>query len=174
MRLLAVFFAAFALAGCGVVDDEGPAVPRGPDPAVYGPTEPKPPGAGGEISIPELRPPTEEVARELDAGAIAVVDITGAVGVRPDVVETATDMVIEGVTWDRWGEDGAEGHGEARWLDCQSTCANGQAIRIPATITLSGVRECKGRRYYEAGAVTIDPSRTPAGEQPATYVRAPC
>jgi hypothetical protein len=46
---------------------------------------------------------------------------------------------------------------------------------IPATVTLSAVRECGGRFYFDAAAVRIDPAASPVrGEQPATYVRAPC
>lgn len=173
MRFLAIALLVFWLAGCGVLDDEGPAIPRGPDPAVYGPTEPEPPDAAAAgIDPPPVRAPSRAVARSLDGGAIGVVDVTGAVGVRPPVVETADDMRVEHVTWSRWGASGAEGRGEARWLDCQPTCANGREEAVPAKITLSGVRVCSGRQYFSSATVAI--ARPPGGEPPATYVRAPC
>jgi hypothetical protein len=173
MRQLSVLLCALLLAGCGVLDDEGPALSQAPDPAVYGPSKAVP-GETPPIPIPPLREPGGEVARELDAGIVGVVAVTGAVGVRPTVLETARDMRVESVTWTRWDANGAEGTGDMRTRDCQPNCARGLTQTIPATITLTGVRECDGRRYFAAAALRIDPAKTPSGEQPATYVRAPC
>jgi hypothetical protein len=173
MRRLAVLICALLVAGCGVLDDEGPALSQGPDPAVYGPQKAVP-GETPPIRVPELRPPSGEVARELDAGIVGVVDVTGAVGVRPTVLDTSRDARVESLTWTRWSADGAEATGELRIRDCQPNCARGLTQTTPATITLTGVRECDGRRYFEVAEVRIDPAQTPSGEQPATYVRAPC
>ena len=170
---LAVLVCALFVAGCGVLDDEGPALSQGPDPAVYGPPRAVP-RETPPIPIPELRPPSGEVARELDAGAVGVVDVTGAVGVRPTLLDTSRDARVESLTWTRWGEDGAEGTGDLRIRDCQPNCARGLTQTIPATVTLTGVRVCDGRHYFEGAVVRIDPAQTPSGEQPATYVRAPC
>jgi hypothetical protein len=173
MRLFLVFACALLVAGCGVLDDEGPALSQGPDPAVYGPPHAVPREAP-PIEVPDLRPPSGQVARELDAGVVGVVDVTGAVGVRPTLLDTARDARVESLTWTRWGEDGATATGDLRLRDCQPNCARGLTQTIPATVTLSGVRVCEGRHYFTAAEVRIDPALTPSGEQPATYVRAPC
>ena len=77
--------------------------------------------------------------------------------------------------WSSWSADGAEGAGELRLLDCQPSCAGRrQRPRCRATIKLSGVKTCDGRRYFETGEVLLDPQDSPTGEQPATYLRAPC
>jgi hypothetical protein len=165
---LAVVLCAVLLAGCGVLDDEGPALSQGPDPDVYGPAEAVPREAP-EIPIPRLHPPTAQVARSLAAGEIAVVGMSGVIGVRPKVLETANDVRIQSLTWSSWGAGGAVGQGELLARECQPTCASGRTKTTAATVTLSGVRQCRGRRYFESAAV-----RVAAGEQPATYVRAPC
>ena len=99
--------------------------------------------------------------------------MTGVIGVRPTVLDTAQRRAVESLTWSRWGDDGAVGAGELRIRDCQPTCAQRpHARRSPATVTLTGVRECRGRRYFEGAEVARRPHAV--GEQPATYVRAPC
>ena len=165
---LAVVLCAVMFAGCGVLDDEGPALSQGPDPNVYGPSEAVPRQAP-EIPIPRLHSPSQEVARSLAAGEIGVVGMTGEIGVRPKVLDTANDIRLESLTWSSWGAKGAVGEGEVRARECQPTCAGGRTKTIPATVTLSGVRKCRGRSYFEAAEVRV---RT--GDQPATYVRAPC
>ncbi len=165
---LALVVCAVLFAGCGVLDDEGPALSQGPDPKIYGPSEAVPREAP-EIPIPRLESPSKEVARELEAGEIGVVGMTGVIGVRPTVLDTANDVRIEALTWSRWGTDGAVGEGEMRLRECQPTCAGGRTKKTPATVSLSGVRQCRGRSYFEAAEV-----RVTTGDQPATYVRAPC
>ena len=139
MRLARSSCARWSFAGCGVLDDEGPALSQGPDPKVYGPSEAVP-REPPEIPIPRLQSPSEEVARALEAGEIGVVGMTGVIGVRPKALDTANDVRIESLTWSRWGADGAVGEGEMRSRECQPTCASGRTKSIPATVTLSGVR----------------------------------
>lgn len=172
-RLLACLACGLSLAGCGVLDEAGPVAERTPDPATYGPRE----AVAREepaFAAPKPAAPSAEVARALDGGAIGVVDLTGRVAIEPHSLEAASDATLEGVRWSSWGERAAEGAGELRRLDCQPTCAGGGDDRVPATIKLSGVTTCDGRRYFESGEVLVDPRDTPSGEQPATYVRAPC
>src|SRR5207244_3451517 len=121
---------ALLFAGCGVLDDEGPAVPRGPSPALTHPVA----RATPVIDVPRMRPPSASVAAALDAGAIGVVDVTGLVAVRPSSLQTAADAQLERVAWDRWGASGAVGHGTLRLLTCPSNCANGQVRSAAATV----------------------------------------
>ena len=172
-RLLTALLCAALLSGCGVLDDEGPAAERTPDPATYGPNqavEREPPS----FEAPKTAAPSAEVARALDAGGIGIVDLTGTIAIEPSTLETASDATLEGVRWSSWGEGGAEGSGELLLLDCQPTCAGGGTNRVPATVKLSGVKTCDGRRYFASGEVLLDPKATPSGQQPASYLRAPC
>jgi hypothetical protein len=173
MRAVLVLALALALSGCGVLDDEGPALPGSPDPAVYGPAKAVP------RSAPTVAPvvadaPSAAVARALERGAIGVVDLSGTVAIEPSSLETATDQTLSDVRWKRWDADGASGAGELRLLTCEPTCAGGGSERVAARIELSGVKTCDGRRYFERGKVLLDPKDTPSGAQPATYLRAPC
>jgi hypothetical protein len=172
-RLLVVLAAGLALAGCGVLDDEGPAAPKPLDPAVFGP-----PRASGSsqpsVPVPRLVPPAGALARQLDDGAIGVVDPGGVVSIEPSRLETASDVSLDGLRWTSWGADGAEATGQIHMLTCNPTCANGGGDQAPARLRLSGVKTCEGRRYFDHGEVLIDPQDTPTGAPPATYLRAPC
>ena len=118
----------------------------------------------------------EEVARALDDGEVGVVDQSGIVSIEPAALDTALDVTLEDVQWTNWGRSGAEGTGQVSILTCQPTCAAGSHKRAPARITLTGVKTCDGRRYFERGEVSIAPKDSPSktGAAPATYLRAPC
>jgi hypothetical protein len=173
MRLpLALSVVAIAFGGCGVLDDEGPAVPKAPDPAVYGPAKATK-TAVPSLRLPKLVEPAAPVARALDGGSIGVVDVTGVVAIEPGSLDTAADLTLDDVHWSSWGTGGAAGAGRLRVLTCQPTCAASGTKDVPARIALSGVKTCDGRRYFERGEVLIDPRDAPSG-QPTTYLRAPC
>jgi hypothetical protein len=115
------------------------------------------------------------VARALASGVVGVVDVAGRVGVRPRTLETSADATLRDVRWERWDAAGARGAGRLRILDCDPWCGGGRVRSLPATVRLSMVRECGGRFYFGAAAVRVDPAASPVrGEQPASYVRAPC
>jgi hypothetical protein len=175
MRLVLLLLVCVSFAGCGVLDDKDPAVLGQPDPAVYGPSTADP-SASPTLPEPRLVPPSGAVARKLDGGSIGVVDLSGIVGIEPESLETASDVTLEGVRWTRWEASGAEGSGRLRMLTCQPTCATGGFEEVAAQVTLSGVKVCDGRRYFERGSVAIAVKDTPSGsgDQPATYLRAPC
>jgi hypothetical protein len=176
MRLIALCLLAGLAAGCGVTPDEhviNPA-PKALDPHAYGPRQASP-SVPIAVDRPRARPAPPAVARRLAAGVVGVVDLTGAVGVRPRTLETSSDATLQDLRWSSWDASGARGSGRLRILDCSPSCATGQPRVIPATVTLSAVRECGGRFYFDAAAVRTDPAPSPVrGEQPATYVRAPC
>jgi hypothetical protein len=174
-RWLALCALAFAIGGCGVLDDEGPAVPKAPDPAVYGPAKATK-TAVPSIPVPKLAEPTAAVARALDGGSIGVVDLSGDVSIEPGSLDTAADLTLADVHWSSWGDGGAAGTGRLRMLTCQPTCAGSGTKDVPARIALSGVKTCDGRRYFEHGEVLIAPRDAPSdgAGQPTTYLRAPC
>jgi hypothetical protein len=168
MRLIVVL-CAVALAGCGVSPDEHVVNPGAPklNARVYGPRHANP-AVRIPIARPRAKPVDPAVAAQLDAGVVGVVDMGGNVGVRPAALVTSSDSTLEGLTWQRWDAAGASGTGRLRLLVCEPTCATGRERAEPATVTLSAVRRCAGRSYYDAARVTV------RGEQPVVYVRAPC
>jgi len=176
MRLIALCVLAGLAAGCGVTPDERVINPASPtlDPHTYGPQQASP-SVTIAVDRPHPRRPSTAVASQLAAGVVGVVDLTGEVGVRPRTLETSSDATLQDLSWSSWDASGARGSGRLRILDCSPSCATGQPRVIPATVTLSAVRECGGRFYFDAAAVRINPAAAPIrGEQPATYVRAPC
>jgi hypothetical protein len=174
-RLAACVLAACALAGCGAADERAISTPAPTlDPKLYGPKEASP-DVKLPIPLPRLVPPSAAVASALAGGEVGVVGHDGRVGVRPRILETSADGTVGELVWSRWDASGAEGRGELSILDCNPSCAGGPTKKVPATVTLAGVRTCGGRRYFEAAQVRIAPADSPAeGAQPAAYVRAPC
>jgi hypothetical protein len=168
MRLI-VLACCLGLAGCGVSPDERVVNPGAPtlDPKVYGPPHANP-AVRIPIPRPQAKPASSAVAGALDAGAVGVVDEAGNVGVRPRTMDTASDAQLQDLRWTRWDAAGASGTGRLRELVCEPTCATGRPRFVPATVTLSSVRQCGGRSYFDAAQVSV------RGEQPAVYVRAPC
>jgi hypothetical protein len=175
MRVWASLAVAVALAGCGAADHESAATPVASlDPAVYGPKRAAP-DVQIPVSRPHALPASPGVARALSAGVVGVVDWAGKVAVRPRSLETSADGTLEKLTWLRWSENGAVGRGELHASTCNPNCAVGPTKVIPATVTLSGMRACDGRRYFDAADVRIAEADSPfAGRQPVAYVRAPC
>jgi hypothetical protein len=103
------------------------------------------------------------------AARVAVAGIDGAAGIRPASLETSSDGSLERLSWTAWGDDGAAGAGEFHVLECQPNCATGHTRTVPASVALSDVRVCDGRRYYGRAVVTLA-----SGPAPTSYVRAPC
>ena len=176
MRRVACLLLVLSLAGCGVLDDEGPATHNAPDPAVYGPSK-----ATSNDSPPssELPPPPEvspgpEVASRLEAGSVGIVGFDGAVGVEPESLETASDLTVSALRWTAWGASGASGSGRLRIPTCQPNCATGTATEVPARVELTGLKTCDGRRYFDHAEVRVAAEDAPSGLQPASYLRAPC
>ena len=177
MRLaLVCVLLGLVLAGCGVLDDVGPATQATPDPAMYGPPEAtnNDSPSSSELPPPPKVAPSPEVASELDAGQVGVVDMGGAIGVKPASLDTASDLTVSDLHWTAWDVSGATGQGRLRLPTCQPTCAAGGSRELEATVELSGLKTCDGRRYFDHAEVRVDPKVAPSGMQPASYVRAPC
>jgi hypothetical protein len=153
---------AVLLCGCGGAASELPAATPTIDMSQFGPSKAVPRTAPPAVKLPALH-------GSLPAGALGVVDVSGRVGVRPKVLETSEDASVSQLVWSSWAASGASARGEFRVLDCQPTCASGHTRRVAATVELSDVTMCDGRRYFGRASVTLA-----EGAAPTSYVRAPC
>jgi hypothetical protein len=156
------------LAGCGGGEKE--AAQQAPPPA-KGDFGPVAPGKGQRARpvAPPSRKPAAAIAAELDGGAVGVVGIDGAIGIRPSKLAVSSDGTLEGLTWSSWGSTGAVGDGRLRMLDCDPTCAGGGIEHVQVTIRLSAPRLCGSATYFDRAVLTGGGANPPAG-----YVRAPC
>ena len=106
-----------------------------------------------------------EVARSLEAGEIGVVGMTGVdrrapEGARHRQRHRGSSRCVV----DAGAPTAPSAKARCVTRECQPTCASGRTETIPATITLSGVRECRGRRYFESAEVRVRP--TPSASSP--------
>jgi hypothetical protein len=126
------------------------------------------------ISFPDLgyRYVPPRLPTGLPASAVVVVDITNTGSVRPAELHFASDGELTRARWADWGGALATGHGTATVRICTPSCGGGHSARYPATISLRGIKVCRGRRFYERATVTLS---TAKGSRPwGAYIRAPC
>lgn len=116
--------------------------------------------------------PSAELRAQLDAGEVAVVDLTGRMGIRPKALEFAKGGRLEGLRWTTWGDRAAVGHGTMTGVVCEPTCAQGTTISAPATITLSRPTACPTGRFFDRGRIEVE-SDDPAA-QSTSWLAAPC
>jgi hypothetical protein len=158
-------------AACGSTEDEAPAPPA--PPAAGGPSE-----AGSAVAEPrptkaaEDARPSGRLAAQLDAGAVALVDLTGHIGIRPRSFEFAKGGRMEAVEWSSWTDRGAVGTGRMVGLVCDPTCAQGTTITVPATITLSRPVACPAGRFFDRGRIEVASDDPDA--QSTSWLAAPC
>jgi hypothetical protein len=119
----------------------------------------------------EARPDARTAAR-LAAGAVAVVDLTGRVGIRPRAIEFAKGGRMEDLEWSVWSDRRAVGEGRMVGLVCNPTCAHGTTITVPATITLTGPVACPRGRFFGRGEVDARSSDPDA--ESTSWLAAPC
>jgi hypothetical protein len=170
-RAAVVAVLALLVAGCGSSEDEASAPPA---PVAAGGT----PEAGSAVASP--RPtkaakeaqPKGEVAAQLEAGAVALVDLTGRIGIRPRSFEFAKGGRMEAVEWSSWTDRGAVGTGRMVGLVCDPTCAQGTTITVPATITLSRPVACPAGRFFDRGRIEVASDDPDA--QSTSWLAAPC
>lgn len=140
-----------ALGACGeeVADIGDLGAERAPPPATAGP------GATSEDPrlVARLRRLHPGSARR---GSVVVVDVTGDdLTDRPPQLEFAKDGVLGGLRWTGWGSQEAVGRGAVRLLECTPSCARGVRRSSVATIRLTRLERCEGRRFYDAAEVTF-------------------
>jgi len=153
---------AVLLCGCGGATSELPAATPTIDMSQFGPRHAQPRATPPPIKLPALH-------GSVPAGEVGVVDIAGLVAARPKSLQTSTDAALDGLSWTSWASDGASGSGSFSVNDCQPNCATGRTRRQAATVQLSDVRTCDGRRYFGRAVVKLA-----SGPAPTSYVRAPC
>jgi hypothetical protein len=116
--------------------------------------------------------PDAALRRRLDAGAVALVDLSGRLGIRPRAVDFAKDAGLVDVEWQRWDDRGAVGRGRMIGVLCEPDCGRGQRIEAPATITLSKPVACSNGRFFDRSKVEVE-SDDPA-DKVTSWLAAPC
>ena len=116
-------------------------------------------------------PPLGEPAAvkgDVPAGETAVLGLDGRAGVRPARLAFAEDAEINGITWNAWGDEEADGQGNVRLLECSPTCAQGTPKDVGAKIRLSGRVSCPEGDFFDRAVVDIP------GRDPMSFIQAPC
>jgi len=162
-----------ALAGC---DDGERAAPSGPvvDDGVA------PEQAGKPVSeVADPLPtraaldaqPDAPLRARLRAGSVAVVDLTGRMGIRPRALVIAKGGRLDRLEWSRWDDSGARATGRMRGVVCEPTCAQGEPVDARVTITLSDPVACPAGRFFDRGAIEVT-----SGDdvKPTSWLAAPC
>ncbi len=168
--VIGVLALALGLGACG--DEQEVPAPA----ATPVPTPTFDPATAGDRAEPtkaarDARPDAALRAR-LDAGEIAVVDLTGHIGIRPATLDFAKGGRLEGLRWTSWGDREAVGSGMMTGVVCEPTCAQGTTISAPATITLSRPVACPAGRFFDRGRIEVE-SDDPAAES-TSWLAAPC
>jgi len=157
-------------AGCGDDDPAGTAVrslpARTPEKAASQVTDPLPTKAALAAR------PGRALAAELADGAVAVVDRTGRMGIRPTRIEFAHGGRLYGLKWRRWGDRGAEGSGTMAGVVCEPSCGNGRLIRAPARIRLSEPVACPRGRFFDRARIDVVSDDPHAAS--TSWLAAPC
>jgi hypothetical protein len=159
-----------ALAGCGGDEQELTAPAATPTPT---PTFAAPAGERAEPTKAALdAKPGAALRARLDAGAVAVVDLTGRMGIQPAALEFAKGGRLEDLRWTSWGDRQAVGNGMLTGVVCEPTCAQGTTISTPATITLSQPVACPAGRFFDRGRIEVESDDPRA--QSTSWLAAPC
>ena len=174
LTLLAAL-AALAIAGCGGGDEQpSPAPVATIDDGVS-----EADGARPALAVSEAVPtkaalaakPSPELRTRLDAGAVALVDVTGRMDIRPRTIEYANGGRLLEIEWVRWDDREAVGRGRSVSILCEPNCARGEELRASATIRLSKPVACPQGRFFDLGKLEVESGDTPT---PTSWLAAPC
>ena len=160
-RLLILGLLGLLAAGCGARDETtatatAPVAPRDIEPTV---------------AARDARPDAATAA-QLDAGAVALVDLRGRIGIRPRTFEFAKGGRMKDVEWTTWGDAGAEGRGTMVGLVCEPNCAQGTTITEPARIVLSEPVACPAGRFFDRARIEVSAADPDAAS--TAWLAAPC
>ena len=132
------------------------------------------------LSIAEAEPtraalaakPSAALRAQLDAGAVALVDLEGTMAIRPDAITFAKGGRMVRLTWSRWDDRGAEATGRMEGVICDPDCARGRTISAPATIRLSKPVACPRGRFFDLGRIEVSSDDPDADSN--SWLAAPC
>jgi hypothetical protein len=122
---------------------------------------------------PKVKTPAS-VRRQLDAGAVGVIDLRLRTAIAPDSLQLNREQRALELEWRGWGTPHATARGKVRTLVCDPTCAQGRLAQAPGTVELSGIRVCGSRRYYASARLRSSDPEVSIVEDPATFLRTPC
>jgi len=179
MRALIVpVICALVLAGCLGGDEATTAAPA-PAPTIddgVAPEQARKPASTVVEPLPTRAAlaarPGPGLAAQLDGGAVALVDLTGRMEIRPRTIEFAKDGRLEGIEWQRWDARGAEGTGRMVGVACEPDCARGVQVTAPAVIRLSRPVACPRGRFFDRGRIEV--ASGDARDRSTSWLAAPC
>jgi hypothetical protein len=166
-RLLALLALGTVLIVCGCGGEE--AAPRAAA-AKSAPTSGPAPDLG---SYPKVKT-SSAVRRQLDAGAVGVIDLELRTAIAPDSLRLNREQEALELEWSGWGTPHATARGKVRTLICEPTCAQGRLAQAPGTVELSDIRVCGSRRYYASARLASSDPEVSIVKNPATFLRTPC
>jgi hypothetical protein len=118
--------------------------------------------------------PDAALRKRLDAGAVALVDLNGRMGIRPPRIDFAKDARLLDIEWQRWDDRGAVGRGQMVGVYCDPDCGRGQRIAAPATITLSKPVACPRGRFFDGSKVDVEGAADDPAYKLTSWLAAPC
>ena len=77
---------------------------------------------------------------------------------------------VDKITWNTWGQDGAQGTGQYFKNLCQPNCAEGTIVHAPVTVSLSNLTLRKGKYYLRTLDISSQSGKDfPWGESGSGY-----
>jgi hypothetical protein len=116
--------------------------------------------------------PDAALARRLEAGAVAVVDLAGRMAIRPRALAFAKDGRLVHLVWTRWDVRGAQARGRLEGVVCQPDCGHGTRIEAPAVITLTRPVACPSGRFFDRSRIVVASDDPDA--RSTSWLAAPC
>jgi hypothetical protein len=153
--------------GCGGGEEAGGTAAR---PAAPPSAPSAPPDLG---PYPKVKT-TSSVRRQLDGGAVGVIDLRLRTAIAPDSLQLNREQEALELEWTGWGTPHAMARGKVRTLICDPTCAQGRLAQAPGTVELSDIRVCGERRYYASAKLATSDPEVSIVKNPATFLRTPC
>jgi hypothetical protein len=168
-RLLALLALAAVAVVCGCGGQEAT-----PGAAAKPATTPSAPSGAPDLGpYPKVKT-ASSVRRQLDAGAVGVIDLKLRTTIAPDSLQLNREQEAIELEWTGWGTPHASARGKVRTLICDPNCAQGLLAQASGTVELSDIRVCGSRRYYASAELRSPDPEVSIVKDPATFLRTPC